>query len=47
MFCDALGCVMIKTMKLRNFKFDLKIYREKKGLEIDMDLTGVIADVYM
>ena len=47
MFCDALGLMIEKTMRLHDFKFNGKIYRQKKGGAIGMDLTGVIADVYM
>ena len=47
MFCDALGCMIVKAMKLHDFKFDGQIYRQKEGGAIGMDLRGVIADVYM
>ena len=39
--------MIAKTMRLHDFKFNGKIYRQKKGGAIGIDLTGVIADVYM
>ena len=38
---------MMKTMKLHDFKFDGKIYRQKIGGAIGMDLTEELADVYI
>ena len=47
MFCEAVGCMIRKTMDLHDFCFDGRIYRQRSGGAIGMDLTGVIADVYM
>ena len=47
MFCDAIGIMIEKTMEMHDYKYDGKIYRQMKGGAIGMDLTGVIADIYM
>ena len=47
MFCDAIGCMIKRTMKLHDFSFDGKTFRQRNGGAIGMDLTGVLADVYM
>ena len=47
MFCEAIGCMIRKTMTLHDFSFDGKIYRQKSGGAIGMDLTGVLADIYL
>ena len=47
MFCDAIGVMIEKTMEKHDYKFNGKIYRQKQGGAIGMDLTGVIADIYM
>ena len=47
MFCDAIGIMIKKTMEMHDYKFDSKVYRQLKGGAIGMDLTGVIADIYM
>ena len=47
MFCDALGIMIKKTMEMHDYKYDKRIFRQVKGGAIGMDLTGVIADIYM
>ena len=47
MFCDAIGCMIRKTMSMHDFGFDGKIYRQRSGGAIGMDLTGILADIYM
>ena len=34
-------------MSLHDFMFDNKIYRQKEGGSIGLDLTGGVADIYM
>ena len=36
-----------KTKEMHDYMFDRKIYGQIKGGAIGMDLTGVIADIYM
>ena len=36
-----------KTMEMHDYEFDGKIYRQLKGGAIGMDLTGVMADIYI
>ena len=36
-----------RTMGLHDFKFNGKVYRQREGGAIGLDLTGVIADIYM
>ena len=47
MFCDAIGIMIKKTMEMHDYKFDSKVYRQLKGGAIGIDLTGVIADIYI
>ena len=47
MISKAIGCMIQATMKMHDYKFDGKMYRQREGGAIGMDLTGVIADVYM
>ena len=47
MFCSAIEVMIVKTMSMHDFQFDGKIYRQKTGGSIGLDLTGVISDVYM
>ena len=39
--------MIVKTMNLHDYVFDGKIIRQKEGGSIGLDLTGVIADIYM
>ena len=47
MFCVAIRIMIIRVMELHDFHFDGKIYRQKAGGSIGLDLTGVVSDVYM
>ena len=47
MFCMTIECMIRKTMELHEFKFNGKIYRQIRGGAIGLDLTGVVADIYM
>ena len=47
MFCAAMKLMIVKTMSLHDFRFDGKVYRQKGGGSIGLDLTGVISDIYM
>ena len=47
MFCRAIKIMIVKTMNLHDYVFDGKIIRQKEGGSIGLDLTGVIADIYM
>ena len=47
MFCSAMQLMIVKTMSLHDFRFDGKVYRQKGGGSIGLDLTGVISDIYM
>ena len=47
MFCLGIEAMNKRTMSLHDFKFDGKVYRQTKGGAIGLDLTGVIADIYM
>ena len=47
MFCDALGCMIIRTMSMQDFMFKGKYFQQRSGGAKGMDWTGVIADVYM
>ena len=39
--------MIVKTMSLHDFRFDGKVYRQRRGGSIGLDLTGVISDIYM
>ena len=39
--------MIVKTMSLHDYVFDGKIIRQKEGGSIGLDLTGVVADIYM
>ena len=39
--------MIMRTMSLHDFVFDNKIYRQKEGGSIGLDLTGVVAYIYM
>ena len=47
MFCRAIKIMIEKTMTLHDYVFDGKIIRQKSGGSIGLDLTGVVADIYM
>ena len=47
MFCRAIRVMIEKTMSLHDYVFDGKIIRQKSGGSIGLDLTGVVADIYM
>ena len=47
MFCRAIKIIIEKTMTLHDYVFDGKIIRQKSGGSIGLDLTGVVADIYM
>ena len=47
MFCSAIEVMITKTMAMHDFQFDGKVYRQKCGGSIGLDLTGVISDIYM
>lgn len=47
MFCVAIGVMVEKVMKLHDFVIDGKIFRQKQGGAIGLDLTGVVADIFM
>ena len=47
MFCEAVAIMIKKTSSLHDYQVDGDIYRQSEGGSIGMDLTGVIADIYM
>ena len=47
MFCIAIGVMVRRTMELHDFEIDGKVFRQKKGGSIGLDLTGVVADIFM
>ena len=47
MFCVAVGVIVEKVMKLLDFVIDGKMFRQKEGGAIGLDLTGVVADIFM
>ena len=47
MFCRAIRIMIMRTMSLHDYVFDGKIIPQKEGGSIGLDLTGVIADIYM
>ena len=47
MFCLAIKIMIQKTMSLHDYVFYGKIIRQKEGGSIGLDLTGVVADIYM
>ena len=47
MFCLAVRIMIEKTMSLHDYVFDGDIIRQKGGGSIGLDLTGVVADIYM
>ena len=46
-WCEAIEVMIKQTMKNHCFKFKGKLYRQEQGGSIGLDLTGVIAEVYM
>ena len=47
MFCRAIRIMVAKTMSLHDYVFDGNIIRQKERGSIGVDLTGVVADIYM
>ena len=47
MFCIAVGVMVKRTMELHDFVIDGKMFRQKKGGSIGLDLTGVVSDIFM
>lgn len=47
MFGIAVGVMVIKVMRLHDFVIDGQIHRQKEGGSIGLDLTGVVADIFM
>ena len=47
MFARAVRIMIEKVMSLHDYVFDGKIIRQKMGGSIGLDLTGVVADIYM
>ena len=47
MFCMAIEVMIVRTMTLHEFEFDGKLFRQIRGGAIGLDLTGIVADVYM
>ena len=47
MFCMVIETMVVRTMALHEFMFDGKLYRQVSGGAIGLDLTGVVADIYM
>ena len=47
MFCIAVGVMVRRTMELHDFVIDGKVFRQKKGGSIGLDLTGVVSDIFM
>ena len=47
MWCVAVEVLITKTMNNHCFVFEGRIYRQEEGGSIGLDLTGVVADIYM
>ena len=47
MFCKAVRIMIERTMKLHDYVYDGRIIRQREGGSIGLDLTGVVADIYM
>lgn len=47
MFSIAVGVMVRRTMELHDFCIDGRIFRQKKGGSIGLDLTGVVSDIFM
>ena len=47
MFCIAIEVMIKRTMSLHDFKLDEKVFRQREGGSIGLDLTGVVSDIFM
>ena len=47
MWCEAVESMVKQTMKNHCYKFNGKLYRQEIGGSIGLDLTGVVAEIYM
>ena len=47
MFGIAIGVMVKRVMRLHDFVIDGQIHRQKEGGSIGLDLTGVVADIFM
>ena len=47
MLCIAIEKMIIRVMKSHDFEFAGEIYRQNVGGAIGLDLTGILADIYM
>jgi hypothetical protein len=47
MWCEAVEIMVVQTMKNHCYKFKGQLYRQEEGGSIGLDLTGVIAEIYM
>ena len=47
MFGIAVGIMVKRTMELHDFCIDGRVFRQKKGGSIGLDLTGVVSDIFM
>ena len=47
MFCIAIEIMIVKVMGLHDFQFNGKIYRQVEGGATGIDLTGIVAEIYM
>ena len=47
MWCVAVEMLVTKTMQNHCYMFEGRIYRQEEGGSIGLDLTGVVADIYM
>ena len=47
MFSIAVGMMIRRTMELHDFCIDGRIFRQKRGGSIGLDLTGVVSDIFM
>ena len=47
MLCIAIEIMIVKVMKSHDYEFAGDIYRQSGGGAIGLDLTGVLADIYM
>ena len=47
MFCIAIGVMVRRTMELHDFVITDRVFRQKRGGSIGLDLTGVVSDIFM
>ena len=47
MFCMSIEIMICETMRLHDFSFSGELFRQSRGGSIGLDLTGVVADIYM